>query len=141
MRYPGLLLDRPIADPLVAGDHDELSTADHLEPHVVLGLTWDFRQAQVTGVDDVSVECGERLSERQVVLVDEEPGHHWLLRRQRAELFLVGDGGLDVVDAELIGIRDLIEGFAGVVELPQPLGRNTGDSRLAESNEWIDCHG
>jgi hypothetical protein len=77
-----LLLDWPVADLLVACDHNKPPAADDLEPDVVFGPSRDFGQLRVTGVDDVAVECGECLAERQVVLVDEEPGNHRLLRRQ-----------------------------------------------------------
>jgi hypothetical protein len=51
-----LLLDRAVADLLVACDHDEAPAPDDLEPDVVFGLPRNFGQVRVAGVHDVTVE-------------------------------------------------------------------------------------
>ena len=56
---------------------------------------------------DVGVVLSERLAKCEIVLVDEEPRGHRRLRRQRAELLLVGDGGPHQVLGHVAPVRDL----------------------------------
>ena len=71
---PRQLLRRSIADPAVAGDHDQPLGADDGEPLVVDGTSWNLREAGMARGDDSAVLLGEVLAERQVVLVSEGTG-------------------------------------------------------------------
>lgn len=138
--HPEPLLDGPVADPLVAGDHDETERCDDGEPFVVERAPRDLGELDMSGVDDIIVDLAERFAECQVVLVDEEPGGHCRLRDQRPELFLVRDSRADQFWRDLVAVRDLLDGLASVEELPEPLGRNPVDGRATEAHEGIDHH-
>ena len=111
---PHPLLDRFVADALVASDHDQtLGTSDG-QPLVVEAPPRDLRQVGMAGENDVFVQISECLTERQVVLVDEEPGRHVRLRRQRTQLLLVGDRGPYLLGGYLVATGDLLDRLAGV---------------------------
>lgn len=140
MGHPGVLLDRPVADALVAFDHHESLLPDDREPVVVERSARNLRNIRVPGVHDARVLPRERLPEGQVVLVDEEPGRHVLLRHEGAELFLVRDRRSHIVDGEFVPVGDLLERLSGIVELPQPVGGNPLDRRSAEAHQRVDDH-
>lgn len=121
---PRPLLDRFVPDALVASDHDQALGTDDGQPLVVEAAPRDLRQVGVTGENDVPVQISECLTERQVVLVDEEPGRHVRLGRQRTQLLLVGDRRPYFFGRHLVAIGDLIDRLAGVEQLPQSLGRH-----------------
>jgi hypothetical protein len=83
--------DRPVADALAAGDHHQSLGTDDGQPLVIEAAPRNVRQIRMTGEDDVSMQLSECLAQSQVVLVDEEPGRHVRLCRQRTQLLLVGD--------------------------------------------------
>ena len=139
--HPEALLDGPVADPLVAGDHDESERCDDGEPLVVERAPRDLGELDMSGVDDIIVDLAERFAEGQVVLVDEEPGGHCRLRDQRLELFLVRDSRADQFWRDVVAVRDLLDGLAGVEELPEPFGRHPFYGRASEAHERIDHHG
>lgn len=100
----------------------------------------DLRKIRVSWVDDVVMLAGQQLAERQVVLVNEEPGGQGRSRRQRAELLLVRDGGTDLLLGEVVAVSDLVDRLPGVEQLPEPLGRHPLHRRPTESNQRIDHH-
>ena len=61
--HPEAPLDRPVADPLVSGDHDETEGRNDGEPLVVERASGDLGELDMAGVDDVVVEVAERLAE------------------------------------------------------------------------------
>ena len=143
MVEPHRPLDGPVADALVASDHHQTLHTDDGQPLVVEAAPRDLRQVG-TGENDVSVQISECLTERQVVLVDAEPGRNVRLGRLRTRLLLVGDCGPYVFGRHLVAIGDLIDRLAGVKQLPQPLSRHPLCRGTAEADERIDdnrrCH-
>ena len=140
MFHPEPLLDGPVANPLISGDHDESERCDDGEPLVVERAPGDLGELDMSGVDDVVVDFAECFAEGRVVLVDEEPGGHRGLRDQRPELFLVRNGRAHQLWGDLVAVRDLLDGLAGVEELPEPFGRDSIDGRATEAHEGIDHH-
>ena len=80
-------------------------TASHSSSRLRLNL----RQIRMAGEDDVPMQIGECLTEGQVVLVDEEPGRHVRLCRQRTQLLLVGDRGPYLFGGHLVAADDLLD--------------------------------
>ena len=138
MSDPHALFDGPVADPLIAGDHDESLAAHHWEPIVVQTASGDIGEGRVPGVDNVVMLNGERPAEGEVVLIDEEPGRHLGLCREGALLFLVGDSRLDQVLRQLIAVGDGRQRFAGVKEFPESLRCHSLDCGPAEAQQRID---
>jgi len=122
---PRELLRRPIADPAVACDHDQALGTDDGKPLVIQRAASDFGQIRVARVHDVAVLLGQCLAERQVVLVDEEPGGQGSLRGQGAELLLVGDRGPDLFVRQLVILGDRVDRLACIGKFPEPFRRHT----------------
>jgi len=139
--HPEALFDGSVADPLISGDHDEVKGRDDGKPFIIERAPGDLGKLDMSRVDNVVVDLAERLAESQVVLVDEEPGRHRGLRHQRPKLFLIRDRRADQLGPDLVPVRDLLDGLAGVEQLPKPLGRDPIDGRATEANERIDHHG
>ena len=68
-----LSLGWPRSDPLVAGDDDQTESADDREPRSVGCAEWNLGQTPMAWVQYVPASQGEASTEREVVLVDEEP--------------------------------------------------------------------
>ena len=137
--HPQQTLDRPIADALVPRDHDEAQCAHHREPLVVERAS-RYGDVGIAGVHHVVMVLPQRLSERQVVLIDEEPGRHSALRHQRALVLLVGNRRTYELDVHVVRVGDVPDCFAGVEELPQSFGRDPRHVRLAEAHQRVDHH-
>lgn len=135
------LLDGPVADPLVSGDHDKIEGCDYRKPFVVKRSPRDLRKLDMSGVDDIVVDLAEGFAECQVVLVDEERCGHRTLRDQRPELFLISHSRADQFWRDLIAVRDLFDGLVSIEELPEPLGSYTIYGWASEAHEGIDHHG
>ena len=138
---PHALLDRPVADLLVTSDHDEAASTDDFEPPIVGRLPRHLREVLVAREHHAGPNAGERLGQRKIGLVDEEPGGHRPgLRRQRSELLLVGDRRSHPVLRKFVRPGDLSEGLTGIGQLPQPLRAHTVDRWATEPDQRIDHH-
>ena len=125
---------------MVAGDDDEVEGGDDGEPFVVERSSGDGAKVRVAGVDDVVVALAEGFAEREVVLVNEEPGGHCRLRHQRPELFVIGDGSANEFGGDVVAVRDLLDCLACVEQLPEPFSGDALHARATEADEGIDHH-
>ena len=105
---PHPLLDGPVRNALITGDHHETLGADDFQPLVVQALPGYRRQVGMAGESTLR-ELGERLVQGKVVLLDEERGRHRRLCSQRTQLLLVGDRGRYLLGGHVVATGDLLD--------------------------------
>ena len=74
----GPCLSGPGTDSLVSRQYGQPLPANYRKPHTVFRAQGHFRKCLVPGVEDVTPSRGQTTTQRQVILVDKEPGSGWL---------------------------------------------------------------
>jgi len=140
------VLDRVVADALVAADRDPPSFPDNRQPHGVRRLRPDVGATTVGRVHDIFAHDRECLADTEKVGVNEEPDvWEWLApARQAWELGgfgqLVSQGSQHVIRAQVVALGQAIERFPRTNELDDRLRSYSADGRCTERQIRIDNH-